>query len=125
MTQLPPAQNRPYAQPRAPFPLQFGFDGGAATWIGVQILGVVVTVVTLGLGFPWAVVMVYRWKAKHTIVNGYRLRFTGTAMGLFGKWILWLVLLIITCGIYILWLYPHLTKWIVEHQELDPTWPGW
>ena len=112
----PPAANDATRLP----PLTFGFDGGALTWLGVGIGGFLITVVTLGICYPWAVVMTYRWKAKHTYINGQRLRFTGSAWGLFGQWIKWLLLLIIPIGIYSFWLYPHLTKWIVEHQELDP-----
>jgi len=29
--------------------------------------------------------MIYRWKAKHTVIDGKRLRFDGTAVGLFGN----------------------------------------
>lgn len=101
-------------------PLKFGFDGGALTWLGIGIAGFLVTVLTLGICYPWAVVMTYRWQAAHTYINGRRLRFTGTAVGLFGHWIKWLLLMIVTLGIYSFWVYPRLTKWIVEHQEVDP-----
>jgi len=115
--------NAPAAQPmtgsRLP-PLQWGFDGGAATWFGIQLGGLLITVLTLGICYPWAVVMTYRWKTKHTYINGQRLRFTGTAPRLFGMWIKWFLLCIITIGIYSFWVYPRLTKWIVEHQEIDP-----
>ncbi|MBS1698422.1 MAG: DUF898 family protein [Actinobacteria bacterium] len=102
-------------------PLQFGFTGGAAGWLGIGIGGFLVTVLTLGICYPWAVVMTYRWKTKHTWINGRRLRFTGTAPGLFGHWIKWFLLCLITLGIYSFWVTPRLQKWIVEHQELDPT----
>jgi uncharacterized membrane protein YjgN (DUF898 family) len=103
----------------APLSLAFRFDGGAATWVGVRIAGFFVTLCTLGICYPWAVVMQYRWQAKHTYINGYRLQFTGTAIGLFGHWIKWLLLSIITLGIYLFWVVPRLTKWVVEHQAVD------
>lgn len=112
----PSAGAVPSAVPNA----RFTFDGGAATWFGVQIAGVLVTVLTLGICYPWAVVMTYRWKCKHTYLNGQRMRFTGSAPGLFGHWIKWFLLCIITLGIYSFWVYPRLTRWIVEHQEIDP-----
>jgi len=108
------------ADQAAPQQLRFGFDGGAATWLGVGIAGFLVTVFTLGICYPWAVVMTYRWKAKHTYINGRRLRFTGSSIGLFGMWIKWFLLCVITFGIYSFWVYPRLQKWIVEHQEIDP-----
>ncbi len=100
----------------------FAFDGGAGTYLGTAIAGFFVTVFTLGICYPWAVVMRYRWRTKHTYINGHRLRFTGSAIGLFGNWIKWWLLCIITIGVYIFWVVPRLTKWIVEHQEFDPTW---
>jgi uncharacterized membrane protein YjgN (DUF898 family) len=112
-----PAAGAPLTPPML---LRWGFNGGAATWFGVQIGGFLVTVLTLGICYPWAVVMVYRWKTRHTFINGRRLRFTGSAPGLFGHWIKWFFLCIVTLGIYSFWVYPRLTRWIVEHQELDP-----
>lgn len=100
--------------------LVYGFDGGALSWLGVGIGGFLVTVLTLGICYPWAIVMRYRWQAKHTYVNGLRLRFTGNAFGLFGQWIKWFLLCIITLGIYSFWVQPRLVKWVVEHQEVDP-----
>lgn len=122
---VPPTPHYAVQQPAglyapAPAVVRFGFDGGAGTWLGVQIGGALVTLFTLGICYPWAVVMTYRWKAKHTYLNGHRLRFTGSAPALFGTWVKWLLLLFVTVGIYSFWLYPALTRWIVEHQELDP-----
>lgn len=125
IAQPPPSPPLTYQQPPvayapAPSAVHFGFDGGAGTWLGVQIGGALITILTLGICYPWAVVMTYRWKAKHTYLNGHRLRFTGSAPALFGSWVKWLLLTLVTLGIYSFWLYPALTRWIVEHQELDP-----
>lgn len=115
--------NQPYYTANTGMPVRpFAFDGGAGTYIGTAIAGFLVTVLTLGICYPWAVVMRYRWRTKHTYINGHRLRFTGTAIGLFGQWVKWWLLCIITIGIYSFWIVPRLTKWIVEHQEFDPTW---
>jgi uncharacterized membrane protein YjgN (DUF898 family) len=60
------------------------------------ILQFIVTVFTLGLCYPWAHVMLYRWKVTHTVIDGRRLKFDGTAVQLFGNWIKWWILTIIT-----------------------------
>lgn len=99
----------------------FYFDGGAATYVGTAILALLITVFTLGIMYPFALVLLERWKAKHTLIEGRRLVFTGTGMGLFGNWIKWLLLSIITLGIYLFWVRPRLTKWKVEHLAFDPT----
>ena len=98
----------------------FHFDGGALTWLGVGIGGFLVTALTLGICYPWAVVMTYRWKTKHTYLDGRQLRFAGNAWTLFGQWVKWLLLTIITLGVYSFWVYPRIQKWIVENQEIDP-----
>ena len=93
------------------------FDGGLLQLIGWQILGGLVTALTLGICYPWAFCMIYRWEAKHTVINGRRLKFNGTAMQLFGNWIKWLLLTIITLGIYGFWVNINLMKWKAKHTE--------
>lgn len=80
------------------------FDGGLFQLVGYRILGIIITVCTLGICAPWAICMIYRWETKHTVINGQRLAFDGTAIGLFGSWVKWLFLTIITLGIYSFWL---------------------
>jgi hypothetical protein len=63
----------------------FAFDGGAGSFFTTALADALVTIFTLGICYPWAVVMIYRWRAEHTYVNGHRLPFTGSAWGLFGQ----------------------------------------
>ena len=91
------------------------FDRGLLVLVGWNILGYLVTICTLGICFPWALVMVYGWKVNHTIIEGRRLVFRGSAIGLFGNWIKWLFLCIITLGIYSFWLGIALEKWKVKN----------
>ena len=93
------------------------FDGGLAQLIGWTILGAIITSVTLGICYPWAVCMIYRWKIEHTVINGRRLRFNGSAIGLFGQWIKWFLLTIITLGIYGFWVGIKLEKWKVKNTS--------
>lgn len=111
----------PASAPYVPAPTSalFRFDGGAAGWFWVQVGGLLVTFLTLGICYPWAVVMTYRWKSSHTFVNGHRLRFTGSSVALFGLWIKWWFLSAITLGIYTFWVYPRLQKWIIERQAFE------
>lgn len=101
---------------------RFHFDGGAATYIGTGILAMLVTVFTLGICYPFALVLKERWRAKHSYIEGQRLVFTGSAMGLFGNWLKWLLLSVITVGIYLFWVGPRIAKWKWENTDLDPTW---
>jgi uncharacterized membrane protein YjgN (DUF898 family) len=99
--------------------VQYRFDGGAATWLAVRVAACLASVFTLGLAAPWAAVMTYRWQTKHTTLNGYRLRFTGTGLSLACHWCRWLFLTVVTFGWYGFWVPSRLTRWKVEHQEVD------
>ncbi|GAA4737120.1 hypothetical protein GCM10023328_17120 [Modestobacter marinus] len=102
---------------------RFTFDGGAATYVGTAILAFLITVLTLGICYPFALVLRERWRAKHSYIDGYPLVFTGSAIGLFGNWIKWLLLSVITLGIYLFWVGPRITSWKWEHTAFDPTRP--
>ena len=93
------------------------FDGGLLQLIGWKILGFLVTALTLGICFPWAYTMIYKWEAKHTVIEGRRLYFDGSAAGLFGLWIKWLFFIIITLGIYSFWVSISLKKWKIKHTK--------
>lgn len=93
------------------------FDGGLLQLIGWRILGILVTLCTLGICYPWAVCMVYRWETRHTVIDGRRLEFDGTALGLFGLWIKWWILCFITLGIYGFWVCISIRKWKVKHTH--------
>lgn len=87
------------------------FDGGVFQRLGWKILGYLVTGFTLGICYPFAVNWMYSWEARHTVIDGRRLKFTGSAGGLFGTWILCLLLTFVTFGIYYFWVPLKIRKW--------------
>ncbi|MBC1231787.1 DUF898 domain-containing protein [Listeria booriae] len=93
------------------------FDDGLLQFIGWTILGILVTVFTLGICYPWALTMIYGWKINHTVIEGRRMRFSGSAFGLFGNWIKWLLLIIITLGIYSFWVFIKLEDWKAKNTS--------
>ena len=95
----------------------FKFDGKARNYFFVGLAAFLISTLTLGIAFPWAVVMIQRWKASHTIIEGRRLRFYGSGGELFGKYIVWWFLTIITLGIYSIAVYPRFVKWITERTD--------
>jgi uncharacterized membrane protein YjgN (DUF898 family) len=94
---------------------QFAFDGGAGTYIGTGLLAFLITVLTLGICYPFAVVLRERWRARHSYIDGRQLVFVGTGLGLFAMWLKWLVLIIITLGIYLFWVGPRIYRWKWEN----------
>lgn len=95
------------------------FDGSGLDYIILQIVNFFIITFTLGIAAPYAICRLHKWKASHTVIDGRRLKFTGTAGSLFLHWIKWFVLLIITFGIYGFWLYVAVEKWIAERTEFD------
>ena len=95
----------------------FTFNGGALTFYGTAILSFFITVFTFGIGYPWALCLFHKWKAKHTYINGKRLIFIGGGFSLIWLWIKWYIFTILTLGIYIFWVIPSLNRWIVEHTD--------
>ena len=88
------------------------FDGGL-----LQLMGSVITTLTFGICLPWAYCLIYEWEAKHTVIEGRRLRFDGSAVQLFGNWIKWFFLTIITLGIYGFWVQIKLKQWRTAHTH--------
>jgi uncharacterized membrane protein YjgN (DUF898 family) len=94
------------------------FDGGAGTYWGTAVLAALITIFSLGIAYPFALVLVERWRAKHSFIDGKQLVFTGTGIGLFGLWIKWALLTLITLGIYSFWVAPAIAKWKWEHTDI-------
>lgn len=110
---VPPVQN---VTPVAPVSV---FDGNTWQLIGWQLLGVLLSFVTLGIGTPWAICMVMRWEIAHTVVEGKRLRFDGKGHQLLGKILLWSLLTFVTIGIFAFCIPVAMNKWRVKHTFFD------
>ena len=94
------------------------FTGGLFGLICVNVLEYLLTLITLGLAYPWAVCIKESWIANHTILDGRQVYFDGTGGQLFGNYLKWFLLTIITLGIYGFWLHINMKKWIVKHTHL-------
>lgn len=104
---------------------QFAFDGGASTYLGTALLALLITVFTLGICYPFGLVLRERWRAKHSYIDGRQLVFNGNAWGLFGLWIKWFVLCVVTLGIYLIWVGPRIQRWKWENTSWAQQRPVW
>ncbi|WP_125703978.1 YjgN family protein [Lacticaseibacillus daqingensis] len=93
------------------------FDGGLLAYIGWVLLGGLITAFTLGICYPWALCLLYGWKINHTVIDGHRMHFSGSAVGLFGNWLKWLFFTIITLGIYGFWVSIKLENWKAKNTS--------
>ena len=76
------------------------FTGGAfANW-GYNFIVRFVSLITLGIAYPWMFCMKKRWECAHTFIDGKQLAFDGKGGQLIGNLIKWCLLTIITFGIY-------------------------
>ena len=91
------------------------FDGGLIGLTLRKLLVSFVTMITFGIAYPWAICSLLRYKYSHTVINGRRLKFTGTGTQLFGNWIKWFLLSVITFGIYSLWMGIKMAQWETKH----------
>lgn len=95
------------------------FDGTVLEMLGINIVVALLTGITLGFAYPWALVMKHRYITKHSIVDGRRLNFDGTGGQLFGTWIKVFLLTIVTLGIYGFWAELAVQRWITRHTHFD------
>jgi len=100
------------------------FDGGVLGLIGVSLAVFFLTLITLGLAGPAMHCYMLRWQYRHTVVGGYRLKFTGTGWQLFWRAIVWSLLTVITIGIFGLWVPIKYKKWEISHVEIDSVVPA-
>ncbi len=107
--------NNVYSGPPNGYMPPSGFDGEGAEYFGIYLLNVIVLIFTLGIAYPWVYCRNLHWRKYHTIINGRRLTFTGTAGELFANWIIWWLLSVVTCGIYGFWVSVRMHQWEMAH----------
>ena len=98
--------------------LKSKFTGRLIGIVGIKILLVLVSIITLGIAFPAMICWLYKWLYANTHVDGKQLHFDGKGRQLFGKWILWLFLSIITLSIYSWWIPIKLKQWEISHVHI-------
>jgi len=79
----------------------FEFRGTGLSYLWLLIWIGILTIITLGLAWPWAYAAQQRWIAEHTYIDNNQLTFKGSGLGIFGTWLLVVFLSIITLGIYL------------------------
>jgi uncharacterized membrane protein YjgN (DUF898 family) len=93
----------------------FEFRGSGVGYIWVLLWTTVISILTLGLFFPWAYSAQQRWIASNTYIDGRQLVFNGTGLGFLGNWLLIMILTLITLGLYLPWAYCRLKRWEIEN----------
>ncbi len=112
----PPTPPPGYGTPR-PAVKASRWDGGVLDTVLHSILASLLISVTCGIATPWALCYLWGFIVDHVVIDGRRLKFSGTGGSLFGNWIVWFLLTFITCGIYGFWVAPKLYDWVASNTH--------
>lgn len=99
---------------------KFGGTGGGL--LSELFVGLLLTMVTLGLYSPWFFCRMMAWSNRHTELvdrkgNKVTFSFTGTGGDLFVTLIVGQILTVVTLGIYGFWFYVNMMKFILENSD--------
>jgi uncharacterized membrane protein YjgN (DUF898 family) len=95
----------------------FDFRGTGFGYLWLLVWTTFISIITIGLFFPWGYSAQQRWKASNTYINGQQLVFNGTGVGFLGHWVSIVILSMITFGIYIPWAACQIERWKVENMD--------
>jgi uncharacterized membrane protein YjgN (DUF898 family) len=111
------------AGPTARGNLQFEFRGSGGSLFGVMIVGYLLTMITLGIYFPWFICKLTRYFTDNLVARSadgtqYQLKFNGEGGALFGTWLLGAILSVITLYIYLPWFMCNVRKFFYQNTQI-------
>lgn len=96
-----------------------GFTATVFELFSEKLLMMWVSLVTLGIAYPWLKCHYESFKASKTYIKGRRLVFVGKGGALAKKYFLWAFLSVITFGIFSIIVSDKMHKWVIEHTHYD------
>ena len=75
-----------------------------------------VGIILCGFAFCWACIIGLKYNAKNIIVNGQRMKFTGSTIPFCFTCLKWLFFTVFTVGIYLFYLPVAVKKWKYKHM---------
>ena len=82
----------------------------------LAIVFLVVGMFICGFAFCWAAIIGIKYNTKNIIVNGQRMKFTGSTIPFCFTCLKWVILSVITVGIYLFYLPVAVKKWKYSHM---------
>ncbi|MGL4655562.1 MAG: hypothetical protein ACRCWM_06750 [Sarcina sp.] len=95
------------------------FDKKVKQYIWFQVKMKILSMVTLGLAYPWILCSKQKSKCENMVICGRRLKFIGNPKDLIGHWILWWFLSAITLGIYLFVVKVRFQQWVTANIIFD------
>ena len=96
-----------------------GFTATVFELFSEKLLMMWVSLVTLGIAYPWLKCHYESFKASKTYIKGRRLVFVGKGGELAKKYFLWAFLSVITFGIFSIIVSDKMHKWVIDHTHYD------
>ena len=103
---------------------QSQFNGTVGEYFRLSILMFLLVVFTLGLGMPWAICMLHRWRMNNLVIDGKQVFFCGRGKKLFWRYIGWSILSLLTLGVYAFRIPVKVMDWLMDHTHLGSE-DGW
>ncbi len=98
------------------------FTGGAFANFFINLAAKFVTLITLGILYPFMATWKEKWMAKHTYINGRQLEFDGNGFQFWGRYMLWWLLSVVTLGVYyVVFMSIGVSKWRTKHLHYVDT----
>ncbi|HQP27400.1 MAG TPA: DUF898 family protein [Candidatus Syntrophosphaera sp.] len=103
--------------------VKFQFTGSGGSLFVTYLVGMLLTMITIGIYAPWFMVKLTNWMAantKATAANGsiYNVKFNGGGGSLFGTYLLGVILTSITFGICAPWFMVNLAKFFLNNMDI-------
>ena len=95
--------------------IRFSFRGTRGEALKIYYKGFFLTILTLGLYWPFFKVATERFWRENSYFGDRRIKFTGKGRDLFGSYILALVLSVLTLGLYLFWFQARLKRYLWSH----------
>lgn len=93
---------------------------GAATRYALLVMGyLLLTIVTLGLAYPWMQSAMERYQISNTHFGSRAFTFSGVGEGLFKKWLLAWILIPFTLGLSLLWYSAVSIRYFTNHTHYE------
>jgi uncharacterized membrane protein YjgN (DUF898 family) len=103
--------------------VSLSFSGTGGQFFLMYIVGVILTMITLGIYIPWFITKFIRFFVDHSTGTGqqgepYQLHYQGTGGGLFVTFIVGYILTVITLGIYTPWFICKVNAYLLGETRL-------
>jgi uncharacterized membrane protein YjgN (DUF898 family) len=101
--------------------IRFSFRGGVKDFIKIYIPGVLLTLISLGVYYPYFQNDIRKFQINHTYFGSTRFSYDGKGSDILGRHILALLLSILTLGLYWFWFAAWRHRYYWEHTSFSTT----